>query len=223
MKKYNTFFCLLISLVVFYACETKKNHIEEGIITYDAHIVDMSNVLANYAPTSMTVKFKPDNYVMEMGKFGLFSTTFIVDGKKKQISHLLQVFGSKNACIENEADILDEIKNYKLNFEFIEDSTINIAGYTCKLAVATKLANKTEKFNVWYTEEINVQRSNFLNPYSQIKGMLMEYRLEKFGIEMIFRAQDITEVKNSEEIFNIPNDYKIISVNEMEEFIKSLQ
>lgn len=136
---------------------------------------------------------------------------------------MLQVFGSKNACIENEADILDEIKNYKLNFEFIEDSTINIAGYTCKLAVATKLANKTEKFNVWYTEEINVQRSNFLNPYSQIKGMLMEYRLEKFGIEMIFRAQDITEVKNSEEIFNIPNDYKIISVNEMEEFIKSLQ
>jgi hypothetical protein len=81
----------------------------------------------------------------------------------------------------------------------------------------------TIKFDVWYTEQLNVSAPNFSNPYSKIKGMLMEYRLKKFGLEMSFTATGVKKEEVPDETFELPAYYKVITKQEMDEFFKSIQ
>ena len=79
------------------------------------------------------------------------------------------------------------------------------------------------KFDVWYTDELNIKNPNAHTPYSKIDGMLMQYRLKKFGLEMEFTAKGIEKEKIANEEFELPAYYKVISKQEMDEFFKSIQ
>ena len=218
-------FCLSIILLVFFASSCKyanPKYINEGIIDYDAKAMDSSNPMAGLAPSKMTVKFKNNMLSFELSVMGMFTTTFIFNPVKKTLTQLVKVFDVKQACIENKADIVQENKAYELVFEETNEKK-EIAGYTCKKVIATRVDDPTNKFDVYYTDELNVTNINDNTPYAQIKGMLMQFRLKKLGLEMEFTAKGVQKEKLANEEFELPAYYKVISRQEMEEFFKSIQ
>ena len=218
-------FCFCIILLAFFASSCKyanPKYINEGIIDYDAKPVDENNPMAGLAPGKMTVKFKNNMLSFELSVMGMFTTTFIFNPEKKTLTQLVKVFDVKQACIENNADIAKENEAYELVFEETNEKK-EIAGYNCKKVIATKADDPTSKFDVYYTEELNVTNINDNTPYAQIKGMLMQFRLKKLGLEMEFIAKGVQKEKITAEEFALPAYYKVITKEEMEDFFKSIQ
>ncbi|MHB8258961.1 MAG: hypothetical protein ACYDCN_09655 [Bacteroidia bacterium] len=219
------FFCFCIILLAFFASSCKyanPKYIKEGVIEYDVKPVDESNPMAGLAPGKMTVKFKDNMLVAEMSTMGVFTTTFIFNPVKKNLIQLVKVFDVKQACIDDEKSIAEENKNYELVFEETKEKK-EIAGYKCKKVIATMTDDPSKVFDVWYTEELNINNPNANTPYDKLKGMLMQYRLKKFGLELEFTAKGVEKEKISNEEFELPTYYKVISKKEMDEFFKSLQ
>jgi hypothetical protein len=199
-----------------------KNALSEGLIEYNAEVVDQSHPMAGLAPGSATVKFKENKLHVEMSTMGIFNTTFISDPTSKRLTQMVKFMDIKNACIQTEEDLVQENKDYALTFvetnEFKE-----IAGFKCKKVKATMVNEPTVCFDVFYTEELGYDSINYIGPYRAIKGMLMEYRLKKLGLEMSFTATVVKKEEISNDIFQVPAYYKIVTRQEMEQLFEDIQ
>lgn len=221
MNTFRTFLIIAFIPFILSCTQDKSKAVSEGVIEYDAKVVDENHPMAGLAPGSMTVKFKKNKVAAQMSTMGVFTSTFIADPVKKQFITLVKVFQDKTACVENEVDVNENLKEYKLKLE-PTDETKEIAGYNCKKVVAHYENNPSEKFEVFYTDEMDFKMGNFASPYVGLEGMLMQYRLKKFGLEMIFTAKSVSVEKVPDETFELPGFYKVISKKEMNEFFENL-
>lgn len=213
---------LFVGMLVSSCKYANPKFINEGVIEYDAKVVNEDHPMAGLMPTKMTVKFKGNLFAAEMSVMGVFNTNFITNPQKKTLTTMVKMFDVKQACIDDEKALDVESNNYKLDFKETGE-TKEIAGYKCKKVVATMADDPSIKFDVFYTDELNVTTPNFSTPYAQINGMLMEYRLKKFDIEMTFTAVGVKKEEIPNETFELPAYYKVISKKEMEEYFKSIQ
>jgi hypothetical protein len=215
---------LFIILVLFvFSCKTNsEKYISEGVIVFDAQVVNKNHPLAGLAPSEMTTYFKKNHFYSEMSTMGIFISKFITNPDNKTFISMVKIFDVKNACIENESDIKKELENYQLTFTETDETKI-IAGYNCKKLIAVNKKDPNEKFEVFYTDEFNIEKPNFSTPYESIDGIVMQFRLKKFDLEMEFTANEVKKEVVEQSIFEIPKDYKVISKTEMNEFFKSVQ
>jgi hypothetical protein len=212
-------------LWIFASCSDSKrteNSLTEGLIEYNAEVVDQSHPMAGLAPGSATVKFKDNKLQVEMSTMGIFNTTFISDPSKKTLTQMVKFMDIKNACIQTEADLVAENKGYELKLEETKE-TKKIAGYNCKKVKASYVSNPAETFDVYYTDELGLDSINNIGPYKSIKGMLMVYRLKKLGLEMCFTATAVKKEEIKEDAFEIPAYYKIVTRTEMEKLFEDIQ
>ena len=128
----------------------------------------------------------------------------------------------KQACIETEKDIEQENATYRLKFEETKDSKI-ISGYKCTRVKVTKVDDPSVTFDAYYTKEMGMETVNSLSPYAGVKGMLMQYRLKKMGLEMQFTARCVKKADIPDNTFEVPAYFKIVSREEMKKFFDGLQ
>lgn len=204
--------------------ESKKSEhaLTEGVIEYNASVVDESHPMAGLAPSSATVKFKGNKFELEMSTMGIFNTMFVSDPSRKTLTQMVKFMDIKNACVEHESDLIAENKNYELKFEESKEVK-KIAGYQCKKVKVTMVSDPKVTFDVYYTDELGTDSINELSPYKPIKGMLMQYRLKKLGLEMCFTATSVKKEEIKDETFEIPSYYKIVTRNEMEQLFADIQ
>lgn len=198
------------------------NSLSEGLIEYNASVVDENHPMAGLAPGSATVRFKENKLEVEMSTMGIFNTTFISDPSKRTLSQMVKFMDIKNACIQTENDLKTDNETYALKLEESKE-TKKIAGYTCKKLKATMANDPSVTFDVYYTEELGSDSINNLGPYKGVKGMLMEYRLKKLGLEMAFTATEVKKEEVKDDIFEIPAYYKIVTRQEMEKLFEDIQ
>lgn len=218
-------FFSLASLWILSSCGGSKkteNALTEGKIEYNAEVVDQSHPMAGLAPGSATVKFKDNRLQVEMSTMGIFNTIFISDPNKKTLTQMVKFMDIKNACIQTEADLAKENKDYELKFEETKQ-TKKIAGYKCKKVKASFVNDPSNTFDVYYTDELGLDSINNMGPYKQINGMLMQYRLKKLGLEMCFTATCVKNEEIKDEVFDVPAFYKIVTRKEMEELFDDIQ
>lgn len=211
--------------MIFTSCgDSKKteNSLTEGLIEYNAEVVDQSHPMAGLAPGSATVKFKDNKLQVEMSTMGIFNTTFISDPAHKNLTQMVKFMDIKNACIQTEADLVQENKDYELKLEETSETKL-IAGYKCKKVKASMVNDPTVTFDVFYTEELGLDSINYIGPYKQIKGMLMQYRLKKLGLEMCFTATSVKKEEVKNDVFEVPSFYKMVSRSEMEALFADIQ
>jgi GLPGLI family protein len=215
----------LVSLWIASSCGGSKkteNALTEGLIEYNAEVVDQSHPMAGLAPSSATVKFKNNKLQVEMSTMGIFNTTFISDPHKKTLTQMVKFMDIKNACIQGESDLELENKDYELKFEETKE-TKKIAGYACKKVKTTMVNNPAVVFDVYYTDELGMDSINNVGPYKAIKGMLMQYRLKKLGLEMCFTATVVKKEEIKDDVFEVPSFYKIVTRPEMEKLFEDIQ
>lgn len=195
---------------------------DEGVIEYDAKAVDQSHPWAGMAPSNATLKFKKDKFVMEMSTMGVFNTMFICDLQAKTLTQMVKFLDIKQAHVETEKDIREENAKYKLHVEETKDTKM-IAGYKCHKVKVTMADDPKSSFEAWYTREMDLANVNDLSPYQGVKGMLMEYRLKRMGLEMQFTARSVKKEQQADNTFEVPDCFKLVSKEDLEKIFSSLQ
>lgn len=216
---------LLIFTMFLTSCngvETTKSSLVEGSIDYNVEVINLDHPMAGMAPGSATVKFKNNKLQVEMSAMGIFTTIFISDPDRHTLTQMVSFMDIKSACVQNEKDLNKEFKSYELNFEET-DETKEIAGYKCKKMVVNFIGNPKEVFDVYYTEELGLEALNHIGPYHKIKGMLMEYRIKKFGLELRLTATSVKKEVIKDEVFEVPSYFKMVTPAEMLSLFEDLQ
>jgi hypothetical protein len=198
------------------------NRSEEGVIEFDTRAVDEKHPLYGFAPSSATLKFKGSKFIIEMSTMGMFNTSIIGDAKAKTLAQTIKFMNIKQACIEHEKDLALDNQNYPIKIEETSE-TKEIAGLKCFKLKVTKLNEPSSTFDAWYTKELGMEDCNALTPYAPVKGVLMDYRIKKMGMEMHFAAKSYQHVEVADHNFEIPASMKIVSKEEMTKFFNDLQ
>lgn len=205
-------------MLMFTFCKTNNEKaVDEGIIEYDAKVVDFNHPLAELAPGSATLKFKENKLVMEMTAMGMFKNIYVCDLSGKTLTQMVNFLDLKQASIDQESEILKENQDYKLIIQETTETKM-IAGYNCNKLKIKKYNDTNSVFEAFYTKEMGSSDVNSLSPYFGVKGMLMQYRLRKMGLEMEFTAKSAKKAEIPDNVFDIPKNYKIISKAEMQKF-----
>lgn len=214
----------IVAFSLFLSCckDGQGSGKQEGTIEFDTKGVDEKHPFYGLAPSEATLKFKDEKFIMEMSTMGMFNTTIIGDLKAKTMAQTVKFMNIKQACVENENEIKSDNKDYELKIEETKD-TKKIAGYNCRKLKVTMVRDPNITFDAWYTKDLGAENCNMLNPYHEVKGMLMDYRVKKMGLEMHFVAKSVKQNEIPESSFEIPASLKIISKDEMKKFFDDLQ
>lgn len=203
-------------VLLFPFCKSDKDKvIDEGEIEFDCKAVDENHPWAGMAPSTATLKFKGDKFIIEMSTMGMFNTMFICNQNNKTLTQMVKFLDIKQACIETEKDIQHENEDYKIKYEECKETKV-IAGYKCNKIKVSMAKDPSITFEAYYTKDMGVENVNELSPYNGVKGMLMEYRLKKMGLEMQFTAKSVKKVEIADNTFEIPAYFKIVSKQEIE-------
>ncbi len=68
-----------------------------------------------------------------------------------------------------------------------------------------------------------MESCNELTPYANVKGVLLDYRVKKMGMEMRFLAKKISGIEVPDNSFDVPTTMKKVSKDEMQKFFNDLQ
>ncbi len=196
---------------------------DEGTIEYTASVVDQANPMAGLAPSKMIIKFKNNKSCAEMSAgMGLFSTSFISDPEKKTLTQLVKLLNKKLSLVLNAAQIEKENAAYKFDLTPLKGEKM-IAGYKCKSAHVKMHDDFETEFDIFYTTDLKIDKPNFANPFHMIDGVLMEYQMKKFGLEMKFTAKSVKNEAIDDAAFELPAEYKAVSAEEMNTLFEQLQ
>ncbi|MBL7910784.1 MAG: hypothetical protein JNJ41_07005 [Bacteroidia bacterium] len=208
-------FLLLVAVIVS-SCKQSETAAsdEEGIIEFSAAAVDEKHPLYGLAPNSATLKYKKEKFALEMSSMGMFNTSIIGDIKAKTVTQTVKFLDIRQACVENEKDIVADNLNFVLKIEETNE-TKKIIGLKAHKIKVTMANDPTVTFDAWYTKELGMEDCNSLNPYAQIKGVLLDYRVKKMGMEMHFVATSRKQVEVSETTFEIPSSMKLVCKEEL--------
>jgi hypothetical protein len=195
---------------------------EEGIIEFDTKPVDLNHPLSGFAPNSATLKFKGNRFIIEMSTMGMFNMAIIGDNKTRTMAQTVKFMNIRQASLENEAELRAENAAYPLKLEETGEDK-EILGLKCYRVRATRLDQPNQHFDVWYTKDLGMENANALTPYAPLKGVLIDYRIKKFDMEMHFKAKSYKSQQVPDNNFEIPASMKIVSREEMAQFFKDLQ
>lgn len=218
-------FCGIATAIIVSGCATGgKGSLTEGVIEYDASVLNTDNPMASYAPSKMTFKFKDSKCRGEISAgMGMLNTVLITDPEDKTLTQLVRVVTQKYAHVYDYTAVQKEnsaIPDYILK---VTDETKMIAGYKCKRAIFDFKDAKYPDYDVYFTNEIEIQNPNWASPFHEIEGVLMEYQVSRYGMDLRFTAKSVNHSKVESNQFEISEDYKIVTAEYLDELFKSFQ
>jgi len=210
---YTAFLLLANVLLSGYGCKHKgAGGSAEGKVVYEISYPDTikQGPMAAMLPKEMTLYFKDDktNAEFKMG-MGLIVTSFMSDAGEKKFSTLFKGFGKKSAMILDEESVK---KNFidRVDLKLVETgATKDVAGIKCREVNVTDSTDNT--YQIYYTEDINLESPNWCTPYRDIDGVMLEYCVKVNNMVMNLKAKSVVFEKVDSTVFIVPPDYEIIT------------
>jgi len=203
----------------------KRPELTEGRIefqiTYEQE--EIGGYAANLLPSKMTMEFR-DNMVKNtiQGGMGFFNLVNVSDLNNYQFITYLKFIdkkyifeGDKNEppCCFGLMDGMD--------IEFTKE-TKEIIGLDCKKAIASFPDDGIESFDIWYTEELQLDKPNENSPFQKIPGVLLEFNTIMGNANMHMVAKNYLMARIPAKIFDLPKNYTEVSKMEMETILNAL-
>ncbi len=212
-------------LLLINCSREKKPALTEGRIefqiTYEQEKV--GGYSAHLLPAKMTMEFR-DNLVKNtiQGGMGFFNLVNLSDLNNYQFITYLKFIdkryifkGDKNEppCCFGLLDGMD--------IEFTRQ-TKDIIGFECRKAIASFPEGHIESFDIWYTEDLQLDKPNGNTPFQKIPGVLLEFNtiMGNANMHMVARNCDVTRIPAR--IFELPKNYKRVSKAEIETILNAL-
>lgn len=223
VRGFALFILLLTSLIACKNLTTKE--IDKGTIEYEISYPNPSEVTMSMdlMPKTVTYKFNQHKTCSEISAgMGALKTIVLTDFEKQNIIQTLNLLGKKYKVEFDKADI-DSMNNAETAVKMdITDEVKKIAGYDCyKVKCSTKDSNGALiNYEVYYTKSIKAPHVNWFGMYKNIDGMLMEYRVKRYGITMNFKAKTVSPDGADDSAFQLEGEYKDIPAAEMDGYFK---
>jgi hypothetical protein len=99
------------------------------------------------------------------------------------------------------------------------DDTGEIIGFKCQRAEVILPSMPDSVFEIWYTDEINIDRPNSANPFKEIDGVLLNFFFFMGDREFIFEAESIYNKEIPDKVFERRFKYTPISKGLMDTLI----
>ena len=207
-------------MVLLHGCTGLGSGPSEGVIEYEVSYpyMESGGLMAAAMPNKMVMKFKENRYTsnLEAG-WGWVKIGFIADNQQRKLQNILKVASEKLAVN------LDETETRQLIQDFPEMTIIKtggidtIAGYPCKEAIAIYNEASLPDITLYYTDAIDLVDPNWCNQFHEIDGVLLAYEVERYNMRMRFRAVSVEATSVDETEFSIPEDYKLVDSETMEQ------
>lgn len=210
----------LIIATTLWSCGGGNSGTSEGVIEYKISYPDVkkSSFMADFMPRTMVMKFKDGTYTTNLSAgMGMFKSQFICDKDDDSFIQKVKLINKKYALKLEGDHISTSLKNRPQLSVKLTDESKKILGYDCKKATITVKGDTSDfDFNVFYTDQIDIETPNWCTEFAGIDGVLLEYQYKKYDIVMKFTAKKITFQEISDEEFVLEEDYELISEEEME-------
>lgn len=215
-------FTFLLYVNITSCSDINKGNVTEGVIEFNVSCLDPENAFCALSPTRAKLSFKNDKFKMEMSAFSMFKTAIIGNNTKHYMLHTVDFMDMHKYCKLERDEINAENKNYQLKFK-TTGKTKTILGFKAHQVIATPDNPKATAFEIWYTNDIPLPESNTLNPYAEIKGVLLEYRIRKMDTEMLFIANHFESQSLSDSIFNLNTSYEKVSYSQIKSIFEDFK
>jgi hypothetical protein len=227
---YNIRHIVIISVIVCLAlsCNGKPKVINqklaEGEIVYK---ISYSQEVEGHEfsfiyPQEMTLFFKNNRQRLSFkGNLGLYYFDFIFGNEADTVFTLLkiQLMDIKLYVPTKGKNLLIFSETAQESAIILTDETKEIAGLTAKKALVTSSSGYHPDFEVWYGDNFYMENPNQNTPFNQIPGILLEAEIVFRNVTFKFIADKIITKEILDEIFQVPADYKMTSISEIEELL----
>jgi len=195
---------------------------EAHYIQYDINYLEdtAGDIPTRILPSSMQ-SWYTEYFVLTkiQGFFNQFSLIQIADLKNKKVTTLLNVFGNKIFYRTEQGELPASIVAPEhLSYTHTRERSVIGGLHSRRVEVDTG----EEKFNIYYTEDFSVRRPNLSTPYGAIDKPLSDFPIQLSHLKMHLSCTLYEERIIESEIFSIPDEYRAVSRQVMEEFINSL-
>lgn len=215
--------CIISILVILVSCSSDDRPVE-GTFTYEIEYpyYQGSGFMAKMLPDKMTMKFKDNMIRTEVKKGKAFSTIFLVDCNDKKMTVMFQ-FGTRRKYAEpSDAQIKTMVEQFPAPIYMHTNEADSVSGFFCNKSVAVFEAISQPDVTLYYTEDINIENANWYNPYSEIKGVLLGYELDRYGLRMRFTATKFDPSPLEEKDFEVPSNFKKVPFDELEKEMEGM-
>ncbi len=220
---FSSLFAIVTS--VFSGCgnEESSETIPQGRITYQITYpyFNQNSLMASLLPKEMIMTYKGSKMKIEVNMKKLFSNVIISDEKTRSITLLLKLSSRQIAANLNEG----EIQRFLADFPDVEylQSTKNreYGNKTGKHTVAV-FTDISREIDVYFSDEFGLENPNWCTPFNEVKGVLLQYDMARYGLTMRFTAVKIEEIPISESAFSIPEGYEKTPFDEIEKELKDM-
>jgi hypothetical protein len=201
-----------------------KGSAGEGMIEYQVNPVNANSAFAAMAPTSMTLKYKNDRLIAEMSTgLSAVEIKFISDNKKGKFTQCVKILNQKYLCSFNATSMNSLFKDTPKYDVKKVDEFKTIAGLNCQKAEIYEKGTNKHLFDVFFTDEFKFTKPNWWNEFSGIDGMLMEYQMKRYNMDLHFIARKITSVAIDSTVFIPKGNYETISQNELNSYFNAFK
>lgn len=224
MKKQLLFICTLIVIILqFNGC--REAGLNEGVlkyrIEYDEDEKKTNNVI-NLLPTQMSYYFKDGSSKSMMSFMGFFLAAYISNSKTEKNTILFKLINDKYSCTTDfgqQTIGFDDFPNMVLK-ETAESKVIE--GIKAKKVKVSFKDNSMEPFDLYYTNEIVVKNPNWNNPYREINGVPLDFKLKLMGISMHLVLSEVKLEAVEDDEFESPEGYNNVTPEALDKTIRQI-
>ncbi|MBN2524440.1 MAG: hypothetical protein JXB24_14295 [Bacteroidales bacterium] len=212
-------FLLFSMIILLVSCGEKGNQgiYDQGRLEYKIKYLNAeeANYDPSFLPKKMVLDFNQEFSINNIDGFmGFFKLGNMTSFKNHKVNTHLKVLDKNYAFFGGRNDMMccfDCMDGMKLE----EDTaTVIIAGLKSK-KVTVSFKDSDESFDIYYTNDINLNKPNITNPYHSIDGVLTQFRLVMGPYLMLFTATKFDPKYLPKEKMKIPEQATIVNRPEM--------
>lgn len=196
---------------------------DEGEIHYSITYNEPGGVLPmELMPNSLVVKFKDDNILMEItapiGHSGIYN---IIKPDENIMQTFISFLGIKYYYQGESGEIppgIDPMENLKF---MRTGQTKTISGLNCKHAIV-EIPGYNRDFNIWYTNDIDLDNPNISTPFKDIDGVLTNFFYKIGDMIIEFEITSVYQREVADKDFVKSDKFLRISREDMDNLISKM-
>jgi len=196
--------------------------VDAHYILYDVEYLEShaGDIPTRILPSTMQAWYTKHFVVTKIeGFFSQFSLIQIADLRYRRVTTLLNVFGNKVYYISGQGELpASLVVPENLSFRRTQDKAVIGGLNSWRVEVDTG----AEKYDIYYTDDFSVRRPNLSTPYVDIEEPLSDFFIQLSFLKMHLSSKQYEERIIESEIFTIPEEYRPVNRQAMEEIINSL-
>jgi hypothetical protein len=206
------------------SCNRKGGrNMNQGEIHYNIEYIGNFSFPTEALPRDLVFSFKEDKILFEMLGFGNSGITNLANPDLGIYDTYYNFLGVKKYYYSGEEGELfpgfEAMRGMKLKKT---SKTSLICGYKCRNAQVSFNWQPGKIYEIWYTDELNVEEPNASTPFNEIKGVLMNFFFIINSVEFHFDAEAVYEKELSEDVFERKENYTRVSKENIREFMKGM-